>query len=184
LGNLFRIFAMAKLRRLKATCRFMLNGSSMLCRRINHRALLCKRKSDFAHPCGHIPRNFTNPSGGGSSMKEYLIQFFTWWNGQTLGTRFHTWRKGQFVGQDEFGNKYYRHVHSEAIDPNVGTERRWVIYNGEADASKEPPVGAPGCATTGTYLRARKPTSRARGEKPYVPNMTGTGDYVPWTPGE
>ena len=32
-------------------------------------------------------------------------QFFTWWNGQTLGTRFFTWRKGEFVGADEFGNK-------------------------------------------------------------------------------
>ena len=25
-------------------------------------------------------------------MKTFLLQFFTWWNGQTLGTRFHTWR--------------------------------------------------------------------------------------------
>ncbi|HET7716433.1 MAG TPA: NADH:ubiquinone oxidoreductase subunit NDUFA12, partial [Bauldia sp.] len=27
-------------------------------------------------------------------MKRFLLQFFTWWNGQTLGTRFFTWRKG------------------------------------------------------------------------------------------
>ena len=37
-------------------------------------------------------------------MKQFLTQFFTWWNGETLGTRFHTWRFGKPVGQDEFGN--------------------------------------------------------------------------------
>ena len=40
-------------------------------------------------------------------MKIFLTQFFTWWNGQTLGTRFHTWRYGTEVGHDEFGNIYY-----------------------------------------------------------------------------
>jgi hypothetical protein len=48
-------------------------------------------KLDFAHPCGHIPRNVMNPSGG-SSMKEFFTQFFTCWNGQTLATRFSTGR--------------------------------------------------------------------------------------------
>jgi len=41
-------------------------------------------------------------------MKQTLLQIFTWWNGQTIGTRFHTWRKGERVGEDEFGNVYYR----------------------------------------------------------------------------
>ena len=31
----------------------------------------------------------------GSTMKKFLLQFFTWWNGQTLGTRLHTWRFGK-----------------------------------------------------------------------------------------
>ena len=47
-------------------------------------------------------------------MKEFFTQFFTWWNGQTLGTRYFTWRKGQFVGEDEFGNKYYRYTQANA----------------------------------------------------------------------
>ena len=34
-----------------------------------------------------------------------LKQFFTWWNGQTLNLRFYTWRKGEFVGEDEYGNR-------------------------------------------------------------------------------
>src|SRR5215207_9643720 len=47
---------------------------------------------------------------GPGSMKDYLVQFFTWWNGSTLGTRFYTWRFGQFVGEDELGNRYYRYT--------------------------------------------------------------------------
>jgi hypothetical protein len=71
-------------------------------------------------------------------MKTFLLQFFTWWNGQTLGTRIFTWRKGEKVGTDEFGNTYYR-TRGGAKDPALGHERRWVIYKGEADASKIPP---------------------------------------------
>ena len=41
-------------------------------------------------------------------MKDFFLQFFTWWHGQTLGTRFFTWRNGELVGEDASGNKYYR----------------------------------------------------------------------------
>lgn len=61
-----------------------------------------------------------------SKTMEWLTQIFTWWNGQTIGTRFHTWRFGERVGEDERGNIFYQ---SEA------GKRRWVIYNGPADAS-------------------------------------------------
>ena len=33
-------------------------------------------------------------------MKQLLLELFTWWNGQTMGTRFFTWRKGTKVGED------------------------------------------------------------------------------------
>ena len=58
-------------------------------------------------------------------MKNFLLQFFTWWNGQTLGTRFFTWRKGERVGEDEYGNVYYR----------SNDDRRWVIYADRPEAS-------------------------------------------------
>ena len=138
-------------------------------------------------------------------MKQFLLQFFTWWNGATLGTRFFTWRFGQFVGEDEFGNRYYRYIQREAIDPSVGAERRWVVYNGSIDASKVPP-GWRGWLTHNFELPpTEEPAYQAREwEKPHVPNMTGTphayrprgsqlstgerpaatGDYVPWTPGD
>ena len=39
---------------------------------------------------------------------------------------------------DEFGNRYYR-TKGGKIDPTLGFERRWVIYNGVAEASTVPP---------------------------------------------
>ena len=36
-----------------------------------------------------------------------LSEIFSWWGGNTWGTRFSRWRKGKLVGQDEFGNRYF-----------------------------------------------------------------------------
>src|SRR3989442_4955111 len=71
-------------------------------------------------------------------MKNFLLRFFTWWNGQTFGTQLWTWLYGETVGADEFGNRYYR-TRGGKIDPTLGIERRWVIYNGYAEASTIPP---------------------------------------------
>ena len=71
-------------------------------------------------------------------MKSFLLKVFTWWNSQTFGTQFWTWLYGEFVGEDEFGNRYYR-TRGGKIDPTLGFERRWVIYNGYTEASTIPP---------------------------------------------
>lgn len=136
-------------------------------------------------------------------MKQFWIQFFTWWNGTTLGTRFYTWRRGQLVGTDEFGNTYYRAM-GPLIDPSVGPERRWVVYNGPIDASRVPPGWRAWLCHNFDLPPSEDPYQPREWEKSYVPNMTGTpqayrpsgsmlasgkrpsatGDYVPWTPGE
>jgi len=41
-------------------------------------------------------------------MKTFLLRVFTWWNGQTFGTQWWTWLYGEYVGEDEFGSRYYR----------------------------------------------------------------------------
>ncbi len=126
-------------------------------------------------------------------MKQFLLEFFTWWNGATLGTRFYTWRKGTFVGTDEFGNRYYRDK------KNV---RRWVLYDGDAEASRIPP-GWHGWMHHRTDVPPTEDTYKPHPwEKPHLPNLTGTpaayrppgsilsaskrpevtGDYEPWTP--
>jgi NADH:ubiquinone oxidoreductase subunit len=134
-------------------------------------------------------------------MKQFFLQFFTWWNGQTLGTRFHTWRHGEFVGSDESGNTYYR-SHQGAIDPAIGTDRRWVIYNGEADASRVPPGWRGWMNHTVDTPPSEENYIAREWERPHTSNMTGTplawrpqgstlrsgeraratGDYQPWKP--
>lgn len=126
-------------------------------------------------------------------MKKLLLEIFTWWNGQTLGTRFWTWRSGEFVGEDEYGNRYYR---------QKGGKRRWVVYHGELEATRIP-------ASWHGWMHYRTdvpPTEDGYKpydwEKPHIPNLTGTpaayrprgsmltgesrqevtGDYEPWTP--
>ena len=59
-------------------------------------------------------------------MKSFLLKLFTWWNSQTFGTQFWTWMYGEAVGEDEFGNLYYR-TRGGKIDKVLGFERRWVI---------------------------------------------------------
>ncbi|MDP9139142.1 MAG: NADH:ubiquinone oxidoreductase subunit NDUFA12 [Pseudomonadota bacterium] len=99
-------------------------------------------------------------------------QFFTWWNGQTLGTRFFTWRKGVFVGADEFGNKYYT---APSALPESIPVRRWVIYSNYAEASAIPPGWH-----AWMHHRAEGPPSAnyvaREWEKPHRQNQTGTAE--------
>ena len=71
-------------------------------------------------------------------MLDFLIRFFTWWNGQTFGTQYYTSKYGELVGHDDEGNAYYR-TKGGKIDPGIGVQRRWVIYNGTSEASRIPP---------------------------------------------
>ena len=104
-------------------------------------------------------------------MKKFLLQFFTWWNGETLGTRFHTWRFGKRVGQDEFGNVYY-----EGGTDSEGRTRRWVIYNGFSEASAIPPGWHGWMHHRVDTPPAGENYSRANGRSRIVPNLTGTPD--------
>jgi NADH:ubiquinone oxidoreductase subunit len=131
-------------------------------------------------------------------MKKFLLQFFTWWNGQTLGTRFHTWRHGAEVGRDEFGNIYY-----QGGTDSEGRTRRWVIYADQAEASMIQP-GWHGWIHHRVDVAPSQESYAAREwEKSHEPNLTGsaaayrpkgsllsgrhrpqvTGDYDAWTPG-
>ncbi len=124
-----------------------------------------------------------------------IKQIFTWWNGQTAGTRLWTWRKGIRVGADSQGNIYYRERHRD---------RRWVIYNGVVEASRVPPEWHGWLHYTVDQPPGEAPRARKRYELPHQPNHTGTakahrvsgsilsdarrpaatGDYEAWNPGE
>lgn len=112
-------------------------------------------------------------------MRDFILQFFTWWNGQTLGTRFYTWLRGELVGEDAAGNRYYRRAGGKA-NPALGFDRRWVIYNGPAEPSRIPPEWHGWIH----HIVDVPPTAEAYAaqswEKPHRPNMTGTpGAYRP-----
>lgn len=53
----------------------------------------------------------------------------------TIGTRLFTWLRGTQVGDDRQGNRYYR----ERRTPAGRRQKRWVIYNGVAEATRVPP---------------------------------------------
>ena len=60
----------------------------------------------------------------------FLKQLFTWWHRQTFGTFVYTLIFGKFVGEDQFGNKYY----SDSKE-----KKRWVIYKKRVESTKIPP---------------------------------------------
>lgn len=101
-----------------------------------------------------------------------LTEIFTWWNGQTIGTRLFTWRKGRLVGEDAQGNRYYT--------SNDGAGRRWVIYNGEAEASRVPPDWHGWLHKTVDTPPTEENYTPFAWQKPHKPNLTGTpGAYKP-----
>lgn len=105
------------------------------------------------------------------SILKTLLSAVTWWNGQTLNTRVHTWRKGEKVGEDDQGNVYYR---------NRDDSKRWVIYNGEVEASR---IGADWHGwlhRTFDEVPSDKPLKHKAWEKPHQENLTGTAmAYAP-----
>ena len=53
----------------------------------------------------------------------------------TLGTRLYTWLRGEQVGADSAGNRYYRDKTGASRGDGL-REKRWVMYNGDAEASR------------------------------------------------
>lgn len=120
---------------------------------------------------------------------------FTWWHGPGLGTRLVGWRTGREVGRDAQGNIYY-------VASRGRRERRWVIYNGEPEASRVPPEWHLWLHKTVDTTPDEAPLTVRVWEKPWVPNLTGTptahrpsgslavtsararatSDYEAWTP--
>ena len=96
-------------------------------------------------------------------MISFIKQIFTWWHRQTIGTFINTLFTGKFVGQDEFGNKYYSNSKG----------KRWVIYKSRVEASKIPPEWHSWIH----FLTNNKPVDNASKfswQKKHEENLTGT----------
>jgi NADH:ubiquinone oxidoreductase subunit len=101
----------------------------------------------------------------------FLKRLVTWWNGQTLGTQVWTARKGVKVGEDDQGNIFY-----ETRD----RKRRWVIYNGEAEASRVSPDWHGWLHFTWDEPPTKAPLAHKPWQKPHQENLTGTlAAYAP-----
>jgi len=114
-----------------------------------------------------------------------------WWDGQTIGTMLYTRRHGRRVGEDDQGNVFYQ---------TRDGKRRWVIFNGEAEASRVSPDWHGWLHHTWDEPPSEKPMRHRPWEKPHQENLTGTPlayappgsirrpqpdeprDYEPWTP--
>ena len=122
----------------------------------------------------------------------------------TIGTILYTLVFGKKVGQDEFGNKYYKGT--KFFGKHIGMynkERRWVIFKGTAEASKIPPYWHGWMHYSTNEIPTENDVKKQYAwQKPYLPNLTGTdyaylpnghknklgerdkstGDYTPWQP--
>ena len=133
-------------------------------------------------------------------MLNFLKSIFTWWNGATIGALFTIAKTASFVGEDDFGNKYYEaRTNKDSYD---GRKRRWVIYKGYAEASKVPAEWHGWLHYTFDEPPTVEPLLRRSWEKDHEPNLTGTlhawrppgsiaeggarpratGDYEAWKP--
>jgi len=106
-----------------------------------------------------------------------LGKIFTWWDGATIGTALFSARKGEQVGTDAQGNRYYRAT--KLRDPS-GNEKRWVIYNGANDASRVPAEWHGWLHHSYDALPESHLAPSKIWEVDYTPNATGTvGAYRP-----
>lgn len=102
---------------------------------------------------------------------KFLLQLLTWWNGQTLGTRLFTWRRGVKVGEDAQGNIFYQ---------TKDGKRRWVVYNGEAEASRVSPDWHGWLHFTWDQPPTEKALKHKPWEQPHQENLTGSAlAYAP-----
>lgn len=94
-----------------------------------------------------------------------VLRAITWWDGQTYGTQIFTARHGTKVGEDPEGNIYYR---------NEDDSRRWVVFNGEMEASRVPPEWHGWLHKTFKEPPTERPLQHKPWEKPHLENLSGT----------
>ena len=118
-----------------------------------------------------------------------------------LGTKLFTLAFGQKVGEDSFGNQYYKTKRAINYIGRYNKERRWVIFNGTAEPSKIPAEWHGWMHYSVDEIPENNKTNY-KWQKEYTPNLTGTdlrylpeghvekqgirskstGDYQSWKP--
>lgn len=96
----------------------------------------------------------------------------------SLFTMVRTWLRGEFVGEDEFGNRYYRTRGAR----DRASERRWVVYAGVPEPTRVPPGWSGWLHGTIERPPSERPLPAPRWEREPMPNLTGT-DRAYYPPG-
>jgi len=120
-----------------------------------------------------------------------------------FGTRLFTRLRGEEVGRDQYGNVYYRERGAKLRkEGSLRRERRWVIYNGYAEASAVPPSWHGWLHHTVDVPPTEEDYKPRPWQMPHRQNLTGTpaasrpsgstlaqgrrpkatGDYKAWVP--
>jgi len=123
--------------------------------------------------------------------------------GIDIGTRLYSWLRGEEVGCDSQGNRYFRERGGGRVHPDsLRKERRWVIYDGDVEASRVPAEWHAWLHHTVTEMPPEGGPKKRAWEKPHQSNKTGTeeayrppghtleggqrakatGDYEAWSP--
>lgn len=97
-----------------------------------------------------------------------VLRAITWWDGQTYGTQLFTARHGEKVGEDDQGNVYYR---------NEDDSKRWVIFNGEMEASRIPPDWHGWLHKTFEKPPSEQPLPHKSWEKPHLENLSAVPEF-------
>ena len=113
--------------------------------------------------------------------------------------RYKTWRRGERVGEDQFGNVYYRDRKARGWRK----PRRWVVFNGgESEATRVPPDWYAWLHCQTDEVPSGESPFHRTWQIEHLPNLTGTprayrppgademggqrpkatGDYEPWVP--
>jgi NADH:ubiquinone oxidoreductase subunit len=119
----------------------------------------------------------------------------------SLGTRLFTFLRGELVGTDGAGNRYYQEKAGDHGEGG-GRRKRWVLYAGKPEASAVPPEWHAWLHRIVDRPPSEAPLPTQAWEKPHVPNLSGTesamippgslladarrpratGDYQAWRP--
>ena len=104
-------------------------------------------------------------------MFSFFKVVFCWWHNSTFGTMLDTFLHGKKIGTDKGGNTYYTCKNNK---------RRWVIYNGEIEASRIPPKWHAWLHRLVQDPPTVRPLKKQKWEKEHLPNLTGSSNsYFP-----
>jgi NADH:ubiquinone oxidoreductase subunit len=94
-------------------------------------------------------------------------------------TMLRTWLRGELVGEDEYGNRYYR-ARGRGRGGSWRQEQRWVVFAHAAEPTMVPPGWVGWLHRRFELPPSEQPLPAPKWEREPLPNLTGTAAaYLP-----